>query len=43
MLCPLNGQFVAGIVVDDLRDVVKRWAVLAQDELLVFCLQELHV
>lgn len=43
MLCPLDGQFVTGIVVDDLRDVVKGWTMLAQDKLLVFCLQKLHV
>lgn len=43
MLCPLDGQFVTGIVVDDLRDVVKGWTMLAQDKLLVFCLQKLHM
>lgn len=40
---PLDGQLVAGIVVDDFWDVVEGRAVLAQDKLVVFCLQEFHV
>lgn len=43
VLRPLDGQLVAGVVVDDLRDVVERRAVLAQDKLVVFRGQEFHV
>lgn len=43
MFCPLDGQLVAGVVVDNFWDVVEGRAVLAQDKLLVFCLQEFHV
>lgn len=43
MFSPLDGQLVAGVVVDNFRDVVEGRAVLSQDKLVVFCLQEFHV
>lgn len=42
MLCPFDGQFFGGVVVDDFWDTVKRRAVLTQDVLL-FGFRQLHV
>lgn len=43
MFSPLDGQLVAGVVVDDLWDVAEGRAVLTQDKFVVLSLQEFHV
>lgn len=43
MFGSLDGQFPAGIEMDDLRHAVKRAAVLTQDVVALFCPRQLHV
>lgn len=43
MLGPFDGQFAAGVEVDDLRNAVKQTTVLTQYVLIVFGPGELHV
>lgn len=43
MLGASDRQLVRRVEVDDLRDGVKRWAVLPQHVLAIFTLGELHV